>query len=110
MGKDHTAFGRARHPWLTGTGSWMYVAATKYILGVQTTFNGLKIDPCVPSDWKDFEVVRKWRGAVYNIKVKNPDGVEKGIKSIKLNGKVVNGIIPVQDKDTINEVEVVMGL
>ena len=109
MGKDHTAFGRARHPWLTGTGSWIYVAATKYILGVHTTYKGLKIEPCIPSDWKEYEVIRKWRGAVYNIKVKNPDGVEKGIKSIKLNGKIVDKIIPVQDKNSINEVEVVMG-
>jgi N,N'-diacetylchitobiose phosphorylase len=109
MGKDHTAFGRARHPWLTGTGSWIYVAATKYILGVHTTYKGLKIEPCIPSDWKEYEVIRKWRGAVYNIKVKNPDGVEKGIKSIKLNGKIVDKIIPVQDKNSINEVEVMMG-
>ncbi|MCP4412886.1 MAG: N,N'-diacetylchitobiose phosphorylase, partial [Gammaproteobacteria bacterium] len=82
MGKDHTAHGRARHPWLTGTASWFYLAATKYILGVQPTNAGLLIDPCIPSDWGEFEITRKWRGATYNIKVSNPDGVEKGIKFV----------------------------
>ena len=109
MGKDHTAFGRARHPWLTGTASWMYIAATKYILGIQTTYQGLKIDPCIPSDWSEFEVKRKWRGAVYNIKVKNPEGIEKGVKCIRVNGQDIEGIIPIQSSGSINEVEVVLG-
>jgi len=109
MGKDHTAHGRARHPWLTGTASWFYTAATKYIIGVHPTYDGLVIDPCIPSDWKEFEVKRKWLGAAYNIKVVNPDGVEKGVKRISLNGQDVNGVIPAQADGSDNEVEVTMG-
>lgn len=109
MGKDHTAHGRARHPWLTGTASWFYTAATKYMLGVQPAYDGLKIDPCIPSDWKKFEVKRKWRGAVYNIKVKNPDSVEKGVKSISLNGNLIEKCIPIQEAGSENEVDVIMG-
>ena len=109
MGKDHTAHGRARHPWLTGTASWFYTAATKYILGIQPTYKGLKINPCIPSDWKGFEVIRKWRGATYYIKVKNPQGIEHGVKQILLNGAEITGLIPISDKGTINEVEVLMG-
>ena len=109
MGKDHTAHGRARHPWLTGTASWFYIAATKHILGINPTYEGLKIDPCIPSDWDNFEVRRKWLGATYNIIVNNPNNVEKGIKEIKVNGAVVNGIIPIQEKDSEVDVEVLMG-
>jgi N,N'-diacetylchitobiose phosphorylase len=109
MGKYHTAFGRARHPWLTGTASWSYTAATKHILGIQTTYNGLLIDPCIASDWDKFEVTRKWRGAIYNVKVINPDGVEKGIKSIQLNGKNISNPIPIQKAGSVNEIEVIMG-
>ncbi len=109
MGKDHSAHGRARHPWLTGSGGWFYTAATKYILGIRPTYKGLVIDPCIPSDWKSFSVKRKWRGAVYDIKVKNPDGVEKGVKSILVNGNTVKDLIPIQKTGTINKVEVVMG-
>lgn len=109
MGKDHTAHGRARHPWLTGTAAWFYTAATKYILGIRPAYNGLEIDPCIPSDWKEFEVERKWRGATYKIKVENPDSVEKGVKSIFLNGEEIHDTIPVQEPGTVNDVRVVMG-
>jgi N,N'-diacetylchitobiose phosphorylase len=109
MGKDHTAHGSARHPWLTGTAGWFYTAATKYMLGIRPTYAGLVIDPCIPSDWKGFEVVRKWRGAEYKIKVKNPDEAQKGIKSIKLNGNDIYGPVPIQEKGSINKIEVTMG-
>lgn len=108
MGKDHTGFGRARHPWLTGTASWFYTAVTKHILGIQPTYDGLVIDPCIPSEWDEFEVIRKWRDAVYNIKVINPNHREKGVKSITLNGENIKGPVPIQDAGTVNRVEVVM--
>ncbi|MBK7981732.1 MAG: N,N'-diacetylchitobiose phosphorylase [Ignavibacteriae bacterium] len=108
MGKDHTAHGRARHPWLTGTASWFYTAATKYILGIQPTYKGLRIDPCIPSDWKEFEVKREWRGVVYNIKVLNPNGSEKGVKAIKVDGNVIDGLVPIYPKGSTVNVEVLM--
>ncbi len=109
MGKDHTAHGRARHPWLTGTASWFYIAATKHILGIKPTYDGLRIDPCIPSDWDKFEVKRKWRGATYKINIINPKGVEKGVKSISVNGKIVKEIIPIQKVDSVNEIQIIMG-
>jgi N,N'-diacetylchitobiose phosphorylase len=109
MGRDHTAFGRARHPWLTGSAGWNYTAATRWILGVRLTFDGLVVDPCVPADWREFEVTRRWRGATFHIRVENPDGVEKGVRSVKLNGVPVTGTIPPQPEGSENEVLVVMG-
>ena len=109
MGRDHTAHGRARHPWLTGSAGWMYYAVTHWMLGVRPGFDGLTVDPCVPADWHDFEITRQWRGATYNIKVGNPNGVEKGVKSVMLNGKPVQGAIPAQPAGSVNEVLVVMG-
>ncbi len=109
MGRDHTAHGRARHPWLTGSAGWAYFASTHYMLGIRPGFEGLVIDPCIPADWKGFEVSRTWRGAVYNITVKNPDGVQKGIHTTTLNGRLVSGSIAAQPAGTENEVIVVMG-
>jgi len=109
MGKDHTAFGRARHPWLTGSGGWNYTAVTRWILGVRLTFDGLVVDPCVPADWRHFEVKRQWRGATYRIKVENPEGVGKGVKSVTLNGNPVTMPIPAQPVGSVNEVAVTMG-
>lgn len=109
MGRDHTAFGRARHPWLTGSGGWNYTAATRWILGIRLGFDGMIIDPCIPRDWKSFEVQRQWRGATFQIKVSNPDRVEKGVREIRLNGKPVQGAIAPQAKGSANTIEVLMG-
>ena len=108
MGKDHTGFGRARHPFMTGTGGWAYFSATRYMLGIRPQFNYLEIDPCVPTDWHEFSATRKWRGATYNIVVENPDGVMKGIKEIIMNGTKVDKI-EVQEVGTENQITIVMG-
>lgn len=108
VGKDHTAFGRARHPFMTGSSGWAYYAATQYLLGIRPEFDSLTIDPCIPADWKEFSVVRKWRGAEYRIHVTNPKGVEKGVASILLNGAKVD-ILPAMPGGSVCNVEVVMG-
>ncbi len=107
-GRDHTAFGRANHPFMTGSSGWAYYAATQYILGVRPEFDSLTIDPCIPGKWKEFTVRRKWRGAQYHIRVTNPDGVEKGVKELRLNGVPVEKI-PVQAAGTTAEIQVIMG-
>ncbi len=109
IGRDHPAFGRARHPWLTGSAGWSYVAATRWILGIRPEFNGLTIDPCIPRDWKEFQVTRKWRGATFNIHVVNADGVENGVRSAKLNGWPVSLPVPPQPAGSVNEIVVEMG-
>jgi len=109
MGRDHTAHGRARHPWLTGSAGWAYYAATHYMLGVRLSFDGMIIDPCIPEEWEEFEITRIWRGATYNITVQNPNGVQKGIKELILNGRVVEGAIKPQKAGTHNTIVAIMG-
>ena len=77
VGKDHTAYGRARHPFMTGSGGWSYFSATRYMLGIRPQFDSLLVDPCIPADWKGFEAERIFRGAKYQIRVENPDGVSE---------------------------------
>lgn len=108
MGKDHTAHGRARHPFMTGSGGWAYFAATRYLLGVRPDYEGLIIDPCIPSDWKSYNITRIWREAVYDIRVENPSGVCKGVLRMMLNGSEVQGKIPQQPKGSHNEIYVLM--
>ena len=108
MGRDHTAFGRARHPFMTGTGGWAYFSATRYMLGIKPQYDYLEINPCIPGSWDNFQVTREWRGAVYEISVENPNGVMKGVKEIYLDGKLVERL-PVQEPNTTHHVRVVMG-
>ena len=109
MGRDHSAFGRARHPWLTGTASWFYTAATRHILGIRASYDGLIVDPCIPAHWKGFTVKRRWRGADYRIDVRNPDAATRGLASLSLNGSPVSGPLPVQEPGTENRVVAVLG-
>ena len=107
-GRDHTTFGEAHHPFMTGSAGWAYYAATQYLLGVRPEFDSLTVDPCIPADWKEFTVDRIWRGAEYRIRVTNPKGVEKGVAKIRLNGETVDSI-PVQAPGSVSEIEVIMG-
>ena len=108
VGRDHTDFGWARHPFMTGSAGWAYYAATQYILGIRPDFDGLVIDPCIPGDWKEFSVTRMWRGSRYEIHVSNPDGMEKGVRSILADGKKVQKL-PILPEGSICHAEVVMG-
>jgi cellobiose phosphorylase len=110
LGDEHPQFGLARNSWLTGTASWIYQAATQYILGIRPTHRGLQIDPCIPSKWGGFRVTREFRNAMYEIEVKNPDRVCKGIKSVRVDGKAIQGnIVPILGDGKTHRVEVIMG-
>ena len=107
-GKDAARPGEGKNSWLTGTAAWMWYAITQFILGIKPSYEGLEINPCIPSDWKGFNVKRKFRGAEYHITVKNPDGVCKGIKSVTVDGQPIEGNV-VKHLPGTHTVEVIMG-
>lgn len=109
-GKDAPKHGEAKNSWLTGTAAWTFVNVSQYILGIRPSFDGLEIDPCLPSNMDGFTATRKYRNAVYYITVKNPNHVEKGVQKLTVNGEVVDGTC-VKTADNVKEyhVEVVMG-
>ena len=110
LGDEHPQFGLARNSWLSGTSSWTYQAATKYIMGVRPDHKGLIIDPCIPKAWDGFTAVRKFRNATYNIEVKNPDHVSKGVASMVVDGnKVYGNIAPIFNDGKIHQVEIILG-
>ena len=109
-GADAKFHGEAKNSWLTGTAAWTFVNVSQHILGVYPTHKGLSIDPCVPKGFGDFELTRKFREGTYNIKVVNPDNVEKGVKSIIVDGKAVDGcVVPYEKGKTQYDVVVTMG-
>ena len=107
-GKDAARPGEGKNSWLTGTAAWMWLTASQYILGIKPTYDGLLIDPCVPQTAREYTVKRKFRGGEYLITIKNPDGVQKGIRQLIVDGQPVSGnIVPAAEgKHTI---EVTMG-
>jgi cellobiose phosphorylase len=110
LGDEHPQFGLARNSWLSGTASWSYQAATRYILGLMPAYAGLEVNPCIPKAWKGFKVTRRFRGATYHIEVKNPNHVSKGVKSVVVDGQEIAGrVVPAFDDGGEHRVEVTMG-
>ena len=109
-GKDAVRFGEAKNSWLTGTAAWTFVNVSQYILGLYPTHYGLQVNPCIPADFGDFTVTRRYRKTLYHIAVKNPDHVEKGIRTMSVNGQLISGnIIPYDPAQSEASVEVIMG-
>ena len=109
-GRDNPNFGRARNSWLTGTAAWNLVAITNYILGIRPDYNGLIVDPCIPKKWKEFSVRRVFRGSTYDIEISNPKGISKGIKSLLVDGKRIEGnTAPVFRDKKVHKVKAVLG-
>jgi len=109
-GKDAKHFGQAKNSWLTGTASWNYITITQWILGIQPDYVGLKVDPCIPSDLKTYRIRRMFRGTIYDIHFDNTAGVESGVQSITVDGKMIDGLhLPLFDDNKIHEVIVILG-
>ncbi len=109
-GADAYLPGEAKNSWLTGTAAWTFVNISQYILGIYPTHKGLSVNPCVPKDFGDFQITRKFREGTYDIKVVNPDRVEKGIKSITVDGASIEGcVIPYVKGKEHYDVVVTMG-
>jgi cellobiose phosphorylase len=101
--------GNARTSWLTGAAAWSYFCATQYILGICPEYNGLRIDPCIPSEWDGFSVYRKFRSCLYKIAILNPQHVCRGVSRMVVNGMDISGnLVPILDKKTAN-IEIWLG-
>lgn len=101
--------GRAHVHWLTGTASTVMVGCVEGILGMRPDFDGLRIAPSIPSDWKEFQIDKVFRGKKLHMTVKNPEGRESGVKELIVNGKKKNdNYIAAADLAEVNEIEVRM--
>ena len=92
-GKDAPTFGEGKNSWLTGTAAWTFTAISQYILGIQPTLQGLRIDPCIPDTVSGYTVHRTFRNVRYHIRIENPSHVQKGVVSVTVNGKLLEGNI-----------------
>jgi cellobiose phosphorylase len=109
-GKDAKRHGEAKNSWLTGTAAWNFVAISQWILGIRPDYEGLRIDPCIPSSWDTFTVKRVFRGSTYTITVNNPNHVCKGVASMMVDGfSVKDTLVPAFSDGKEHIVEVTLG-
>ncbi|MFX0092867.1 MAG: GH36-type glycosyl hydrolase domain-containing protein [Candidatus Hodarchaeota archaeon] len=110
-GRDHPKFGLAKNSWLTGTAAWTMKASTEWILGIRPAFHALIVDPCIPTAWTKFRVIRRFRKAIYDIRVENPKNVSKGVKEVKIDNKrLENNLLPIFADEKKHIVNIIMGL
>lgn len=109
LADEHPQFGLARNAWLSGTASWCYQAGTQYILGLRAEYDGLRVDPCLPSAWDGFSAVRKFRGSRLSITVHNEQHVSRGVVKMLVDGQPLPGnLIPLLPGGE-HQVEIWMG-
>lgn len=103
-------YGRGGWTWYTGSSQWLHRVATHWILGIRPQADGLLVDPSIPAGWPWYRVTRKFRNAVYQIDVKNPNGLNRGVKSVTVDGKLHNSnLLPIFDDGQVHQVEVILG-
>ncbi len=103
-------YGRGGWTWYTGSSQWLHRVATHWILGIRPQPEGLLIDPAIPAQWPGFKVTRVFRNAVYEIVVKNPDGVSKGVTAVFVDDKPITGqVVPVFADGKTHRVDVTLG-
>ncbi len=118
-GIDAPTFGEGKNSWLTGTAAWTFLTVSQAILGITPDYDGIAVDPCIPSSLSGYTVTRRYRGAEYHITVDNAAGVQKGIASVTIDGEPADVkrcglfetgcIIPAQPAGSVVNVKVVMG-
>lgn len=109
-GKDAVRHGEAKNSWLTGTAAWNFITISQWILGIKPHYKGLMIDPCIPQSWEGYAITRKFKGDVFDITVKNPKHVCRGVvKLIVDNKEIIGNIVPSFNDGLRHKVEVILG-
>ncbi|HUW21917.1 MAG TPA: glycosyl transferase family 36 [Candidatus Bathyarchaeia archaeon] len=108
-GPESKLFGEGSFTWTTGSAAWFFRACLDWILGIRPTLDGLLIDPCIPPGWKKYQVVREFRKARYEIEVRNPEKISKGVNKIQVDGKEIKGKILPDFREGKHLVKVLLG-
>ncbi len=103
-------YGASRLPWLSGAATWAMYAVSQYIFGVRPEYEGITIDPCLPSEWDNLKITRNFRGKILNIDIRNPKRIQKGVGLLTLNGVAQKeNYISLDNLKDVNSIEIIMG-
>src|SRR5262249_38292660 len=102
--------GRGGWTWYTGSAGWLYRVMLETLLGFRLRGKHLYIEPCIPKAWPSFTIAYRHRSATYRIHVESPQGVERGVREVHVDGQRQEGkdVVLLDDGQT-HEVRVVLG-
>lgn len=96
--------------WYTGAAGWLYRVGLEYMLGFMKKGDRLVINPCIPREWSEYSIEYRYKSSVYQITVKNPDRVNRGVREVMLDSEVMeDGYIPLSDDGKRHTVVVTLG-
>ena len=102
--------GRGGWTWYTGSAGWMYRAALEYILGFKLQGDRLRLDPCIPRFWREFEITYRRGDTTYRITVENPHSLNRGVASVSLDGVAQSADVVLLSNDGLtHDVRLVIG-
>jgi cyclic beta-1,2-glucan synthetase len=103
--------GRGGWTWYTGSASWMYRAGLEYILGFELRGERLRINPCIQQSWPEYEIAYRYGSTHYSIKVENPNGVNRGVIKVEMDGEVLpSEDFPLKDDGVTHNIRIVLGV
>ena len=108
FGPDNPRRGETLFAWVTGTAGWMFRSITQYMCGFHPSYDSFTLNPCIPADWKEISVRRKFRGDTYLITVKNPNGKQSGASSVTVDGQPSDAKIKIFGDGKEHVIEVIM--
>ena len=100
--------GRGGWTWYTGSSSWYYKVGIEYILGLKIEKGYIRIKPCIPKEWEEYQIKYRWKKSIYNIKVKNPNKKNTGVEKVIVNGQEQENKIKLDEEEKIYNIEVIM--
>jgi cyclic beta-1,2-glucan synthetase len=83
--------GRGGWTWYTGSGGWAYRLGLEAILGLRRVGDRLHLAPVIPARWPGYQVDYRFGNTMYNVSVENPDGVNRGVQEVTLDGEILSG-------------------
>lgn len=110
IGPESEYFGEGSHSWFTGGAAWQWHVFWGHILGIRPVYQGLMLDPCLPSDWEAITARRRFRDAIYEIEIDKPKGICTGVKRVLVDGEPIEGnIVQPHNDGSVHNVRVEMG-
>jgi cyclic beta-1,2-glucan synthetase len=107
---ESSHLGRGGWTWYTGSASWLYRVALETILGFSLRGSQLSLEPCIPGHWSNYEITYRYHSATYHITVANPQGVERGVRSVTVDNEAQEGkVIELMDDGRLHEVYITLG-
>lgn len=101
-------YGKSYKSWRTGTAAWAMRGLYEGLSGVRAHYDGLRVNPCLPSGWNSISLERSFRGTRFLISVvRSGLGPEK--RRVRVDGEPYGGeVLPLSSdgRPRIVEVEV----